>query len=85
MVAAGYHYGKWQPMITWGQYKWAAFDSTLPAGVYPNTQQATTSLTLKYDLSTSSDLKWQYDSVHETGAPFFGNSRLLSFTCDKVF
>mgnify|MGYP001156635537 CR=1 FL=1 len=85
IVAVGYHYGKWQPMLTWGQYKWGSFDSTLPAGTTPDAQQATTALTLRYDLTTSSDLKLQYDSVHETGEPLFGNARLVSFTYDKVF
>ncbi len=84
IVAAGYHYGKWQPMITWGQYKWGTFDSS-PAWALPDAQQATTALTLRYDLTTSSDLKLQYDSVHETGEPLFGNARLVSFTYDKVF
>ena len=84
IVAAGYHYGKWQPMITWGQYKWGTYDSS-PSWALPDAQQATTALTLRYDLTTSSDLKLQYDSVHETGEPLFGNARLVSFTYDKVF
>ena len=95
IIAAGYHYGKWQPLLTWSNYRGVA---VISMGGDPNGQEAhaTTSLTLRYDLSTSSDLKLQYDSQKDKSGPNwavpavpggtpYGNARLLTFTYDMVF
>jgi hypothetical protein len=91
LVGVGYHYGKWQPMVTWSRYKGTSVDNGLLADATPGTpnMQQTISLTLRYDLTTSSALKIQYDSQTDHSdpdyAPNFGDSRLLTITYDMVF
>lgn len=90
-VAAGYRYGKWLPMITWGHYK----GTVVTEGVLPNApastanSQETYSLSLRYDLTTSSDLKLQLDITSDHSDPGFnpryGSSNLLTFAYDFVF
>ncbi len=90
-VGAGYRYGKWLPMITWGHYKGEVVaDGVLPGAPasIANSQQ-TYALSLRYDLTTSSDLKLQYDITSDHSdrgfTPLYGNSRLLTFAYDYVF
>lgn len=90
-VGAGYRYGKWLPMITWGHYKGEVVaDGVLPGAPasIANSQQ-TYALSLRYDLTTSSDLKLQYDITSDHSDPGFtpryGSSRLLTFAYDYVF
>lgn len=89
--AAGYRYGQWLPMLTWGQYR----GTVVTAGVLPgapasvaNSQQ-TTSLSLRYDLRDASDLKLQYDITSDHSDPGFnpryGSSHLLTLAYDRVF
>lgn len=94
LVGVGYHYDKWQPMATWSRYKGTMIsDGLLPtAAPFPANMQQTISLTLRYDLTTSSALKAQYDSQTDHSSSDFsalnynyGNSRLLTFTYDTVF
>ena len=90
-ASAGYRYGKWLPMVTWGQYRGAV----VSVGVLPNApssvsnSQQTTSLSLRYDLTTSSDLKLQYDDTSDHSdpgfTPLYGSSSLLTFAYDRVF
>lgn len=92
ILGAGYRFGKWTPMVTVSNYRSQANAS---AGSDPSGQEAhrTQSLTLRYDLSTSSDIKIQYDLQKDrSGANYtvdgfnrFGNARLLSATYDVVF
>jgi hypothetical protein len=89
--AAGYRYGKWLPMLTWGQYR----GTVITSGVLPNAppsvanSQQTYSLSLRYDLTISSDLKTEYDITSDHSNPGFtpryGSSRVLTFAYDKVF
>ncbi len=90
-LAVGYRYGKWLPMATWGEY----WGKVVSEGVLPgaptsiaNSQQ-TYSLSLRYDLTTSSDLKLQFDSTSDHSdpgfTPLYGSSRLLTVSYDKVF
>jgi hypothetical protein len=94
LVGVGYHYGEWQPLATWSRYKGTTVtDGLLPTATpFPPNMQQTISLTLRYDLTTSSDLKVQYDSQSDHSSPAYtalgynyGNSRLLTFTYDMVF
>jgi len=91
LAGVGYRYGKWQPMATWSRYKGTSVDSGLQPGASPGVpnMQQTISLTLRYDLTTSSALKVQYDSQtdHSDPAytPNFGDSRLLTLSYDMVF
>jgi hypothetical protein len=87
LVGIGYHYGAWQPMVTLSQYKGIPVASSLTPSV-PSMQQVY-SLTLRYDLTTSSDLKLQYDNQTDHSDPAYtsnyGDARLLTFTYDRVF
>lgn len=90
-IAVGYRYGKWLPMATWGHYRGTVVtDGVLPgAPASTANSQQTTSLSLRYDLTTSSDLKLQYDDTTDSSdpgfAPRYGRSRLLTFAYDRVF
>lgn len=91
LVGVGYHYKNWQPMATWSRYFGTAVTDNLVPGAttgIPNMQQVL-SMTLRYDLTTSSDLKVQYDyqTDHSDPAytPNYGTARLLTFTYDMVF
>lgn len=92
ILAAGYRFGKWTPMVTVSNYRSQAIVSR---GFDPAGQEAhrTTSLTLRYDLTTSSAVKVQYDDQKDRSGPNytmesggrFGNARLLTLTYDMVF
>lgn len=98
IIGAGYHYGKWQPMITWASYKGeATADST--QGYQEG--HFTVSYTLRYDLTTSSDIKLQLDNQRDQSdpnwtpnasflsngtAPYaYGNAQLLTLAYDATF
>ncbi|MCX7192917.1 MAG: hypothetical protein NTY60_04740 [Proteobacteria bacterium] len=91
IMSAGYRYNQWLPMVTWGHYRGTvAMSGVLPGAPAstPNSQQTVT-LSLRYDLTTSSDLKLQYDDTSDHSdagfAPRYGSSRLLTFAYDSVF
>lgn len=89
--SAGYRYGKWLPMATLGEY-WGKVVTT---GVLPNAPpsvanaQQTYSLSVRYDLTVSSDLKAQYDVTSDHSNPGFnpryGSSHVLTLAYDMVF
>lgn len=91
IVSVGYRYDEWLPMVTWGHYRGVVVAGGVlpgaPASV-PNSQQTVT-LSLRYDLTTSSDLKLQYDDTSDHSAagfnPLYGSSRLLTFAYDRTF
>lgn len=91
IVSVGYRLGQWIPMATWGHYR----GTVVATGVLPgapasiaNSQQTIT-LSLRYDLTTSSDLKLQYDHTSDHSAPGFnpryGSSHLLTLAYDLMF
>ncbi len=91
IIGVGYRYGKWQPMATWSEY----WSTVVTEGViqpstpsYPILQPLIT-LTLRYDLTSTSDLKIQFDSLSDKSSPLnspdYGSSRLLTFAYDTVF
>jgi hypothetical protein len=88
MIGIGYRYEKWQPMITYSKY-WGA--AVIAQGGDPTALEghASVALTLRYDLTTSSALKVQYDDQRDQSgpnwAPNWGNARLLTVTYDTVF
>ena len=90
-VAAGYRYGSWLPMITWGHYRGTVVTDGVLPGAPPSiaNSQETWSLSLRYDLTTSSDLKIQYDITSDHSDPGFspryGSSNLLTLAYDKMF
>jgi hypothetical protein len=91
IVGVGYRYGKWQPMIThsryWGESVSDRWGSPVDDSVLEG--HRTIALTLRYDLTTSSAIKLQYDSQKDQSgknwSPNYGNSRLLTATYDVVF
>jgi hypothetical protein len=91
IVSVGYRYDKWLPMATWGHYRGAVATSGVLPGAPASTanSQQTITLSLRYDLTTSSDLKLQYDDTSDHSdpgfAPLYGSSRLLSFAYDRTF
>jgi len=95
IVGVGYRYGKWQPMVTWSRYH-----SIATYGASPTAQEGhrNIALTLRYDLTTSSDIKVQLDFQRDLSganwhpnwsgagdAPAYGDARLLTVTYDMVF
>jgi hypothetical protein len=90
-VAVGYRQGKWIPMLTWGRFFGTVVTEGVLPGAPPSTanSQQTTTLSLRYDLTTSSDLKIQYDDTSDDSDPGFnpryGSSRLLTMAYDLMF
>lgn len=97
ILGIGYRLGRFTPMVTVSNYRAQAI---LSAGANPDGQEAhrTTSLTLRYDLDTTSALKMQYDSQKDRSGPDytldgsgrvpsnrFGDARLLTVAYDLVF
>lgn len=92
ILAVGYRLGKWTPMYTVANYRSQA---EISAGSDPDGQEAhrTHSVTLRYDLTTSSAVKVQLDVQKDRSGPNytvdgfnrFGNARLLTATYDVVF
>ena len=90
-VAVGYRQGKWIPMLTWGRFFGTVVTEGVLPGAPPSTanSQQTVTLSLRYDLTTSSDLKIQYDDTTDDSDPGFnpryGSSRLLTLAYDLMF
>lgn len=90
-IAVGYRYNKWLPMLTWGHYRGTVVNTGVLPGAPSSTgnRQQTVTLSLRYDLSTSSDLKLQYDDTSDSSDagfnPRYGSSRLLTFAYDMTF
>ena len=92
IVGAGYHYGKWQPMVTWSVYKGVAVGSGDPSAQEGHFNIA---YTLRYDLTTSSDIKIQIDNQHDQSgpnwspnaknSPAYGDAQLLTLAYDSTF
>jgi hypothetical protein len=100
IVAGGKRFGKWQLLLTESRY-WGS--AVVERGGDPNALEAhrNRSITLRYDLTTSSALKLQVDFQHDQSGPNwgiaknsaspsgmdppYGDARLLSVTYDVVF
>ncbi len=91
IVSVGYRQGQWIPMVTWGHYRGTVVATGVLPGAPASTanSQQTLTLSLRYDLTTSSDLKLQYDLTSDHSAPGFnpryGSSRLLTLAYDLTF
>lgn len=86
LIGVGYRVGKFLPMITHANYQQTvSADQNLAEG------HSTTSLSLRYDVNTSSAIKLQYDYWRDHSNPGYnamtpyGSSRLLSVSYDRVF
>jgi hypothetical protein len=89
MLGVGYRFGKWLPMITYGKYHGNYIDPTTP-----DERWWALMLSLRYDLSSSSALKIQYDMFHDqsdagissyNASGRYGDSRILTIAYEKVF
>lgn len=94
LIGLGYQYGKWLPMITGSEYVGTTVNDGLVTGAnpFPENMQQTVSLSVRYDLTTSSDLKVQYDSQTDHSSPAYtgvnynyGDSQLLTLAYDTTF
>jgi hypothetical protein len=97
VLALGYRMGKLLPMVTYNNYRQAQ-RLDVAANLNPNQSEAhsNTSLLLRYDLTTSSAIKLQYDhwknkaqtqfftAMPNTAVPM-GSVNLLSASYDSVF
>lgn len=100
LFAVGYRIGKWLPMATIARYEGNYIEGGRVGYLATDAERHTTySLSLRYDLSTSSAVKVQYDywkdrngstfnspdnTVPNSAVPY-GSPRLLSVSYDMVF
>ena len=85
MLAAGYRYGNFTPMITVSRY--GEHNSFTPDAVQADRG---TTLSLRYDINNRSDIKVQFDQFKDMSGPsmapdFVGNTKLISVSYDTVF
>lgn len=91
-AALGYRIGKFTPMLTYSKY----FLNYLTGSGFGNKDEErhdTRSVSLRYDLTTSSAIKIQYDDFRDLSGKVFkasgtvvnGNSRVLIVSYDMVF
>jgi hypothetical protein len=83
ILVIGHRYGRWQPMLTWSNYK------TMTRIAADTEAHLDLAATLRYDLDDSSAVKAQLDFQHGRGDPAFhpdyGDARLLTLSYDRVF
>lgn len=95
VFAVGYRIGKFTPMLTYSNYD-TKYSVGGPLFGYTSSDEErhdTRSLSLRYDLGSSSTLKLQLDSYRDRSGTAFrargnavtGDSRLLTVSYDKVF
>jgi len=88
LVGIGRRFGEWQLMATASHY---GGEAVVANGGDPQGQENHTSrsLTLRYNLTQTSDIKMQLDSQKDQGginwAPRYGEARLLTLSYDVVF
>jgi hypothetical protein len=86
LVALGYHFGDWLPLISFANYK-QQIRASIPDT--PAEGHGTFSAVLRYDFSAASDFKIEFDDWRDHTAPGYssmhGNWRLLSVSYDRVF
>jgi hypothetical protein len=96
MFGVGYRFGKWLPMVTYANYHGNYTDPT-----FPDERTTDVALSLRYDLTSSSDIKMQLDLFHDhsqvgitcyqdptaclSGSQRYGNSKLFTISYDMVF
>ncbi len=89
LFGVGYRFGKWLPMITHANYH----GNYTVAGT-PNERIDDLALSLRYDLTASSDIKAQFDILHDHSEPGintftnsgrYGNAKMITFSYDMMF
>lgn len=89
LFALGYRFGRYLPLISFANYKQQLSGFANPAD-YPAAEgHSNTSLLLRYDLTSTSAVKLQYDFWKDRSKPGYGSlhgdARLLSVSYDLVF
>lgn len=90
LLGVGYRLGKFLPMLTYANYR-QTIDRNNSDGAAPNSFEAhdTWAASVRYDLTTSSALKVQFDHWRDKSgaayAPPYGSTNLLSMSYDLVF
>ena len=83
MAAIGYRVGRFTPLLSFSNYR------ALPNEGGIAERHRTTSLVLRYDLTTTSALKVQFDQWRDRSAEGYesmhGHSRLVTISYDRVF
>jgi len=81
-IGAGHRWGKWTPFINYGIFT-MHYDnpSVAPA---PNDYKRS-SLTLRYDVDSGSDVKMQLDRNCDSTNNSFGNTSVFRLSYDRVF
>jgi len=88
MVGAGRQIGKWLPMLTYSEFHGTYTDGS------PNERDSNIALSLRYDLSSSSAIKVQYDIFKDdsdvgitsyNASGYYGDSKMLSVSYDRTF
>jgi hypothetical protein len=81
-IGAGMRLGKWTPFINFAKYTEETTDSSL----YPAlSSYKRTSVTLRYDLDSSSAVKAQLDKNYDVANNFGGDATVLRVSYDRVF
>lgn len=80
-VGAGVRWGKWTPFINYARFK----ERTTDASQYDPGTYHRTSVSLRYDLSSSSALKTQLDRTIDETNNFGGHSTVFRISYDRVF
>jgi len=81
-VGAGMRLGKWTPFINFAQYAEETTDSSLYTAL---SSYKRTSVTLRYDLDSSSAIKGQIDKNLDVANNFGGNATVFRVSYDRVF
>jgi hypothetical protein len=94
MLGIGHRFGKWLPMLTYANFSGHFIAGPVYAGT-DNEANSTLALSLRYDLTASSDVKLQLERWKDKNGPNFnattgvptgqGNPVLLSISYDQVF
>lgn len=88
LVGAGRRFGEWQLMVTASHYGGQAVVA-MGGDTQGQENHTSRSLTLRYNLTHSSDIKLQLDSQKDQGGanwtPKYGDARLLTLSYDRVF
>ncbi|GAB3355292.1 hypothetical protein GCM10027395_05950 [Giesbergeria sinuosa] len=80
-IGAGMRLGKWTPFINYARFK----ESTTDLDQYAPGTYHRTSMTLRYDLSSSSAVKAQVDRNIDETNNFGGHSTVFRISYDRVF
>ncbi len=89
--SVGRRFGQWMPMVTIAKYRQIIDMNEADPNSYPDGTERHTdiSFVLRYDLTSTSDIKVQYDNWRDQSNPGFtknyGRSQLITIAYDMVF